>query len=174
MLLQCKLSLLSALALATLVPVLVASSAAQQLRDNNPDVIEVRSYKLTMANVDRYAAATAALEKLVNANPALKQGMNSVKTHHDKTLTQTAAEWDLHFPQVTAVLRSNSLSTREYLVISLALMNDVMMVAMKKQGDIKDYPANAISPENAAFVEQNYSKLTEIMKTIESESADQQ
>ena len=33
-----------------------------------------------------------------------------------------------------------------------------MFVGMKKAGNIKEYPSS-ISPENAAFIEQNYDKL---------------
>lgn len=174
MLLQCKLSVLSALALAVLVPALAVPAAAQHLRDNDPDLVAVRSHKLSMDEVDRYVGATAALKKLVDANPALKQNLNSGDRDRGKTLAQTAADWDLHFPQATAVLRSHGFSTREYLVTGMALISDMMYVGMKKKGYIKDYPANSITPENAAFVDQNYSKLEEVMKTVQSESAGEQ
>ena len=69
---------------------------------------------------------------------------------------------DTNFPQVAAVLHSHGLSTREYLLVTLAFINDVSFVGMKKQGMIKDYPPNSVTPENAAFVEANYDKLQQI------------
>jgi uncharacterized membrane protein YukC len=51
-------------------------------------------------------------------------------------------------------------------VISLALLNDVMIVGMKKQGLIKEYPSDAITAENAAFVEQNYDKLQQALAPL--------
>lgn len=158
--------LFSALALAGLV--CAAFAAAQRPADNNLDVVEIRNYHLTMAKVNQFAAATTALAKLVDSNPELKQSMNSGKDD-DATFTQKAAEWDLRFPQATAVLRSNGLATREYLVISLALFNDVMIVGMKKQGALKEYPPNSITPENAAFVEQNYDKLQQALSPLMSQ-----
>ena len=50
--------------------------------------------------------------------------------------------------------------------MTLAFMNDVMPVGMKKQGSIKTYPPNTITPENAMFVEQNYDKLMELNKKM--------
>ena len=44
-------------------------------------------------------------------------------------------------------------------MVSLALMNDFMLVGMKKQGTIKEYPPNSVTPENAAFVDANFDKL---------------
>jgi hypothetical protein len=41
-----------------------------------------------------------------------------------------------------------------------------MVVGMKKQGAIKAYPPNLITPENATFVEQNYDKLAELGKKM--------
>ena len=134
-----------------------ASAAAQRPVDSNPDVVEIRHYQLTMGKIDNFVAATAALKKLADTDPSLNKQMNADKD--DETISQKAADWDLHFPQAAVVVRAHGLSTREYIVITMALINDVMVVGMKKQGAIKDYPPNAITPENAAFVEQNYDAL---------------
>ena len=45
-------------------------------------------------------------------------------------------------------------------------MNDVTIVGMKRQGAIKAYPPNMITPENATFVEQNYDKLMDLNKKM--------
>ncbi|MGB9029419.1 MAG: hypothetical protein WCC27_04785 [Acidobacteriaceae bacterium] len=148
---------LAVLALATSLH----SAAAQAARDNNPDLIEVRKYTLTMPKIQNLVAATDAINKMVAADPSLKQKMDA-GADTDKTLDQKVRNIDTNFPQVAAVLHSHGLSTREYLLVTLAFINDVSFVAMKKQGMIKDYPPNSVTPENAAFVEANYDKLQQI------------
>jgi len=146
-------------------------AAAQKHGDDSADVAEIRNYHLTMSKVDQFVAATTALKKLADANPEIRKGMNSDKDD-DASITQKAADWDLHFPAAAAIVRSSGLSTREYIVVSIALLNDVMIVGMKKNGSIKEYPPDAITPENAAFVEQNYDKLEHTMSSLMSTNQD--
>ena len=157
-------SLLAVLTL-TALAIYSTSAIAQKHGADNPDVVEIVHYHLNTPRLDQFIAATSALTKLVDANPDLRKSMNS-GSDDDESLTQKAADWDLHFPQATAVVKSAGLSTREYLVISIALFNDVMIVGMKKQGAIKEYPADAITPENAAFVEQNYDKIEKALAPL--------
>ncbi|MGA7353502.1 MAG: hypothetical protein WBX06_20235 [Acidobacteriaceae bacterium] len=154
-----RIVLLASLAVLALAPVLRA--APQSARDNNPDLIEVRKYTLTMPKIENLAAATDAINKMVAADPSLKQKMDA-GADNDKTLDQKVRNIDTNFPQVAAILHSHGLSTREYLLVTLAFINDVSFVGMKKSGVIKDYPPNSITPENAAFVEANYDKLQQI------------
>jgi hypothetical protein len=120
---------------------------------------------LSMEKIDRLIAATDALNKLLASDPAFRKKMDS-NTEEDRSIDQKARRIDAEFPQAAAVLHATGLSTREYIVLSLAFINDVMFVGMKKQGSIKEYPPNAITPENAAFVEQNFDKLQEIARKI--------
>jgi hypothetical protein len=48
----------------------------------------------------------------------------------------------------------------------MALLNDMMMVGMKMQGAIKEYPPNSVTPENAAFVQQNFDKLKALSRKM--------
>jgi hypothetical protein len=75
---------------------------------------------------------------------------------------QREKDIDTNFPQVAAIIHSHGLTTREFMVVTIAYINDVTFVGMKKQGMIKDYPPNSITPENAAFVEANFDKLQQI------------
>ena len=163
MLLRYRSSLLAIIAFAALTVCSAAASA--QKHDDSADVAEILNYHLTMPKVDRFIAATTALKKMVDSNPELKKQINS-GSDDDASLTQKAAEWDLHFPEATAAVKSSGFSTREYMVISIALLNDVLIVGMKKQGTIKEYPPNAISSENAAFVEANYDKLAQALAPL--------
>ena len=133
--------------------------------DNDPDLVAIRQYRLTMDKVDKLVAATEALRKLADSNPSLKQRMEG-DSDSNQTIDQKVKYFDTNFPQATAVVHSSGLTTREYVLVSLAFLNDVMIVGMKKQGMIKEYPANAITPENAAFVEQNFDKLKQVSEKL--------
>lgn len=157
-------ALLCAAAMAMVAASPAVSQSAKSVA-NSPDVVEVRQYRLTMEKLDKLVAATDALNKLIASDPAFRKKMDA-NTEEDRSIDQKARRLDAEFPQAAAVLQANGLSTREYIVLSLAFINDVTFVGMKKQGAIKEYPANALTPENAAFVEQNFDKMQELSKKL--------
>lgn len=140
----------------------VAATAAYcaPVHDNDPDLVEIRQYRLTMDKLEKAASASQQMNSLMAGNPDLKKRVDA--EDDDATIDQKARRFDTMFPEAAAVVRRNGLSTREYIVVSLAFMNDYMVVGMKKQGSIKEYPPNLITTENAAFVEQNFDKLKAI------------
>ncbi len=148
---------LAALALA------VALHAAAQVQpgDNSPDLVEARNYTLTMDKVQKLIAAFDAVNKLTAANPALKAKMDA-DSGPNLTIDQRARSIDTNYPQVAAAIHAQSLTTREFIVVSIAFINDVTFVGMKRSGMIKDYPPSSVTPENAAFVEANFDKLQQM------------
>jgi len=68
-------------------------------------------------------------------------------------------------PAAVADLKAAGIKPREFLIITGALIGDGMAVGMKKSGTIKQYPPS-VSPENAAFVEQNFDKIQAIIKPL--------
>lgn len=145
----------ASLALFTLALGLQAQNTAA---DSNPDLIEARKYTLTMDKINKLADAMTEMNKLLTADPTLKQKMDAGSSDN-MTIDQKAKYFDASFPLVAAVIHSHGLTTREFIVVSMAFINDVTFVGMKKQGMIKDYPPNSITAENAAFVEANFDKL---------------
>ncbi len=141
--------------------------------DNDPDVLEIRQYRLTMDKVEKAATATEQVGALMASNPELKKKADA-ESDDDASIDQKAKQFDTKFPEATAIVHRNGLSTREYIVISLALLNDMMMVGMKMQGAIKEYPANSVTPENAAFVEQNFDKLKVLARRMAPHDGDQE
>jgi hypothetical protein len=139
----------------------------------NPDLAEVRQLRLTMDRIDKLVAATGALNKMIAADPSLKKRMDA-HADDDQTIDQKVHNIDANFPQAAAVLHANGFTTREYIVTSLAFLNDLLLVAMKKDGMIKELPANAVTPENAAFIEQNYDKLKVIGDKLKPPDSDTQ
>jgi len=153
-------TLSACLALLALTTTLRAAAQAHP-GDNNPDLIEARKYTLTMDKIEKLAAATEDVNKLLAANPALKSKVDAGSADN-MTIDQKAKYFDASFPQIADAIHTHSLTTREFIVISIAFINDVSFVGMKKQGMIKEYPPNSVTPENAAFVEANFDKLQQI------------
>jgi hypothetical protein len=156
---------------ANAIAVFATAAYCAPVHDNDPDLIEIRQYRLTMDKLDKAATASQQMNAMMASNPDFKKRADA--EDNDATIDQKARRFDTTFPEAAAIVRRNGLSTREYIVVSLAFMNDFIMVGMKMQGTIKTYPPNSVTPENAAFVEQNFEKLkTMADKMTPAESAD--
>jgi len=150
--------ILLSLCLAFLTVPFALQARAQSPADNNPDLIEVRKYTLSMDKMEKLVAATQALNQYVAAHPAVKQKMDAGSSDN-LSLDQKSKYFDANFPEAVAIIQQNGLSSREYIVVSLAFINDFSFVAMKRQGTLRDYPPNSITAENATFVDANFDKL---------------
>jgi hypothetical protein len=167
------LSLLTAAAMIVLAAASIGAAAAAAPRaavagaggagDDSPDVIEVRHYKLTLEKAQKTAAAMQSINQLVAANPSLNAALDAgSSTTGKKPITQQAADIDAKYPQIAAIIHSNGLATREFIVVTGALINDLGFVMMKKQGMIKAYPPGMITAENIALIEGNMAAFDEI------------
>jgi hypothetical protein len=155
------LSLFTVVAMLTLASTASAAPLAGFAANENPDVVEVRHYTLTLDKAQKAADAMHSINQLTAANATLKAKMDAA-TSGNLPITQQAQYIDTNFPQVTAIIHTNGLATREFIVLTGAIINDVGLVGMKMQGMIKAYPAGVITPENAAFVEKNWAAFQEI------------
>jgi hypothetical protein len=124
--------------------------------DNDPDVLEVRHYALTLEKAQKAATAMQSINQLVAANPALNGAMSADNTTGKETITQQAQTIDSKYPQVAAIIHQNGLQTREFIVLTGAIINDVGFVTLKKQGMIPSYPPGMITPQNIALIEGNW------------------
>jgi hypothetical protein len=158
------LAVLLTLGLAAALPA-AAQSMTPAAYDNDPDMLEVRTFPLTMDKVQKLAAAIDALSQLEAANPALKAKMDA-EPNDDQSIDQKVHTLDASFPEAADVVHENGLTSRDYIIVSLAFLNDVAFVAMKRQGSLQSYPAGSITPDNAAFVEANYDKLQQLSQKI--------
>ena len=145
-----------------------AFQARAQMPADNPDLPEVRNYVLTMDKIEKLAASFDAINKLRASNPALKARMDAAN-YSNLPIDQQAKNVDASFPEVAALIHTNGLTTREFILVASAFLNDITYVGMKKQGAIQAYPPNSITPENAAFVEANWDKLQQIGKKLSSD-----
>lgn len=158
------LAVLVSLVLAAALPA-AAQAATPAAYNTDPDMVEVRSFPLNMDKVEKLAATINALDQLEASDPDLKSKMDA-EPSDDQTIDAKVQSLDTRFPEAAEVVHKNGLTSREYIVVSLAFINDVAFVAMKRQGAIQSYPAGSITPENAAFVEANYGKLEQLSEKI--------
>jgi hypothetical protein len=146
-----------------------AQTSANQDRGDDPDLREIRDFRLTMSNI----------QKFVTATKAIKGDKASVRCMEDKSPsnapTLDAGEKILNGCQeAVAAIRKAGVAPREYLLMSAAIFSDFLTVGMKKQGTIKEYPST-ISSENASFIEQNFDKLNAVLApVIESEKSEKE
>ena len=142
---------------------LATAMSAQGGPSDNPDVTEVRNYALTLDKAQKAATAMQSINQLVAANPSLNAALdNSANSTGKETITQQAQSIDSKYPQISTIIHANGLETREFIVITGAIINNVGFVGMKMQGMISSYPPNSITPANAALVEANWAAFQAI------------
>lgn len=142
---------------------LVACGATAQSparKTDTPDLKEIRDYRLNMDVIQKYIRAV----KTGTNDPAAKKCFENKSPGNAPTID--AGEKIINTcPAAVADLAAAGLKPREFIVITGALIGDFMAVSMKKNGAIKEYPAT-ISPENAAFIEQNYDKIQAMLTPL--------
>ena len=140
------------------------AQSPRRTAENDPDSKEMRDYRLSIDNIQKYVAASKALGGDPSAASCFKD--------HPPGNAKTFAEGDKIIAscgRAAADISGAGLKPHDFLVMTGALFGDMMAVDMKKQGEIKAYPAT-ISPENAAFLEQNYAKIQALLAPLMGES----
>lgn len=156
-----RIRLAAALSVLLFAPALTVSAQNPTAAASNADLAEARNYTLTMDKLEKLAAAMDAVNKMLAADPALKAKVDA-GSGNNLPIDQQAKRMDADFPQIAAVIHSHSLTTREFILVSVAFINDVTFVGMKRQGMIHVYPPNSVTLQNAAFVDANWDKLQAI------------
>ena len=87
--------------LATLSLAVAAVAAPQNSKiDNNPDVIETRHYRLTMDKIEKVAAASETVNKMLAADPALKKQVDAATEDNNASIDQKAKTIDGNSPRL--------------------------------------------------------------------------
>lgn len=146
------------------------TSPSESAPEENPDAKEIRDFHLTTAKLDRYEVATLGVAKVLHDHPEIKKKMDQREAPEDQAdknehMLDKSVEHVEAFPEVASAVKNSGLSVREYVVMTATMMNSIMIVMLKKQGMIQEYPAN-ISRENAVFLEQNYDRVPKIMELL--------
>lgn len=127
----------------------------------DPDIQEAWHYKLTMEKVKVAITTSVKVNQLLERDAALRQKSDDMDNQHF-TLDRRAKEIDTSMPQIAAIVHASGLGTREWLLINMAYISDMMYIGMKKMGQVKDYPPNTVTPENAAFVDAHFEELSQL------------
>ncbi len=139
-------------------------SAGKRTRPDTPDIVEMRNYRLSMDKVDKFAAASQSLVALSKSNPAMRSAMQSGTGA--KTLDEGAKVMESKYPEAAAAIQKAGMSVREFFLTSVTLMTTTLAVGLKKQGQTLDQLPGTVSPENLAFVEQNYPKIEKLLNGL--------
>src|SRR3984893_19094907 len=144
--------------LALLVPQPGSAQANKSAED--ADQKELYSYVLTADKLHQLADATRDIKELQKKNPQAAD--EKVDTSSEEgSISERVKDIEAKAPEFAAIVRKNGLTTREYMVALLVLMQASILVGMKKATDT-EYSKDAttlVSPANLAFVEQHWEEL---------------
>ena len=125
---------------------------------------EVKNFVLTSDKLDKYADAVKAIRKVQKDDPALKKQMDDDNSKNPSNSISGSVATIEKYPPVVNALKSVGLSPRDFFVMTYTLINSAAAVHMKKVGAIKEYP-DSVLPDNAAFVEKNYDRISKIFNS---------
>ncbi|MGB8523219.1 MAG: hypothetical protein WCD43_09645 [Candidatus Acidiferrales bacterium] len=133
---------------------------------------EVKNFVLTSDKLDKYAEAVKAIRKVQKDDPALNKQMDDDNSKNPSNTIAGSVATIEKYPPVVNALKSAGLSPHDFVVMTYTLINSAAAVHMKRAGAIKEYP-DSVLPDNAAFVEKNYDRISKIFNSApdSSESA---
>jgi hypothetical protein len=135
-----------------------AAPQAKKSADSDPDIREMRDYRLSMDALQKFSNAYKSMMGDSKAQMCFKDSPPG----NEKTLDLGEKKLN-ECPAAVADLKAVGLKPREFLVLTAHILGDMVAVELKKSGQIKAYPADTISPENAAFLDQNYEKMKSLL-----------
>jgi hypothetical protein len=130
---------------------------------------EVKNFVLTADKLDKYADAVKAIRKVQKDDPALKKQMDDDNSKNPSNTIAGSVATIEKYPPVVNALKSAGLAPRDFVVMTYTLINSAAAVHMKRAGAIKEYP-DSVLPDNAAFVEKNYDRISKIFNSASDSS----
>jgi hypothetical protein len=137
---------------------MAAPPQAKKSADSDLDLREIRNYRLSMDALQKFANAY----KVMMADSKAQTCFKDSPPGNEKSLDLGEKKLN-ECPAAIADLKGAGLKPREFLVLTTHILGDMMAVELKRGGQIKTYPADTISPENAAFLDQNYDKMKALL-----------
>ena len=131
---------------------------------DSPDQKEYSTYVLSMDKIQRLAVATKELKDWQDKNPQAAKELDANQSGDAVPLSAQVKLLDTKFPEGAAIIKKNGFATREYLVALYAYMQSVVIVSMKKAGQLKDASQmqGVTNPANVALVEKNWSEVEKL------------
>jgi len=124
---------------------------AEAQSSSRADEAAVRSYSLSMPKFEAWAAATAATQRAVDGLP--ENDARALRVGADASIDHVASIYD-RIPVLRNAVRDQGLTTREFTVIGLAMIQALTVDAALRYNPKGSRPDN-INPANLKFVELN-------------------
>jgi hypothetical protein len=139
---------------------------------DSPDQKEYSTYVLSMDKIQRLAVATKELKDWQDKNPQAAKELDANQSGDAVPLSAQVKLLDTKFPEGAAIIKKNGFATREYLVALYAYMQSVVIVSMKKAGQLKDASQmqGVTNPANVALVEKNWSEVEKLNSSFNGSS----
>src|SRR5205814_2926799 len=94
-------------------------------RADNPDLQEIKNYRLSMDKVDKFGAASQSLRTLAKKDPSIKSAMS--RDGGPKTIDEGAKRMESQYPAAAAAIQNTGLNVREYLLMTMTLVSTTMV-----------------------------------------------
>lgn len=143
----------------------LGQTTAERVPPSAAELQEIRNYRLSTDKLEKYVAASKRLITLAKTHPEIRS-VTEIESIANK-IDDTIALMESKFPQAANAIQISGLTVREYFLTGISLLATTIAVALKKQGQMKERKvAAAVSPENLAFVEQNYDKIEKMIRDL--------
>jgi hypothetical protein len=158
--------ILRSLLVATLFTVATLGQPSYAAPSGDADLRELSRYTLTMADVQKYAAANANLAK----NPKTEENEDDDSESDKESLDEMAARIG-RIPEARKALEAAGLTPRQYAVITMALFQAVFAQYAVEQGaDPAKVARDAgVNPANLRFVKEHKAELDKLKGPAEAE-----
>ena len=158
------------LPVAVLLPFLLLVPGWAQKTDK--DLLEVQHYTLTMDKVTRASQVTSDAAAAEKADPSLTNSLEAKDADDtDHASLDQMADRLASSPTLVAILKKNGFTPREYIVMTMALVQSSMAVYAKpKDETVEQYAAKIhANPENIVFVQQHAAELQQMHKKTDAQ-----
>jgi len=153
-----------------------AAASTPAASSGGDDLADVTNYKLSMDKIDRYIAAQRNItNKVKSMSPAEKQAMearNEGRNNQNASIDDMARNIDSE-PMMRDAIRSAGLSTREFALITISMMQSAMassVLKMRPQDNqdslIREMKAN---PDNVRFYREHEAEITKKTADLQAE-----
>jgi hypothetical protein len=125
-------------------------------------------YKLTVENVNRYAASVDALVAEAKKNPKIAEALNKEPTKNTITLDEMGKELE-SIPSFKDILQKNSLSSRDFILIPIAYMQAAILTQAPPEviADMQKNMQGRFYMPNVELVKKNPEITPKIEKAVQ-------
>lgn len=127
---------------------------------------EVLNYTLTMQKVDKVAGATRGLITYSKVHPEILNKVRAVENVQFKKLDDLVAYGKANAREYVAIVESNGISFREYMLV-IGSLGVTLFVVDRTENSNAPVGALPVNPANIAFVKANQAKLRALFEEFD-------